>query len=547
MRLIHRRRAEMHVVGGDERQVLGIGEIDQRALRRRALRQARGAATRHKAGCRTSLRDDRAAFRPPRAGLPATSRLSGPPGPPVSAIKPSACAASSCGLHMRPVARLRAQIGGAQQLREIAIARLVLRPAAAGCGGCSRETMPGAGAVSDRSTDNSAAHDRLHPRLGQRLADLIDAEQIAHVGDGQGRHVVAAREPGQFVGPHRAFQERIGALHPKMNEAGRFVRVGHRGADSFSRCGASIGVRPAPRERAMAVIHRSFRASASRPPSGREQNRLRHVGERKRSRHEHQKPRRRRRVFHPGHHRRPPDWRVSICSLFVLSRTKRIHCASGWNAGSQTSTIGAAIRGDGPMLTGSCLCGSVAYEVDAPAGPIVHCHCETCHGSAFSSVSPVPRDRFRWTKGEDLLASFEFLARKFRRILLAMRFASVRRTRRPPACDAQAWVPRHAHRGSPEMPHLEIGRRLLVRPEGSVAGICGKHSQEIAILRQRRRELPACGAPTFYLPSELFRNRPDTPAAVKMPSVQPRNAFIKRKNAGQESGTRRHGCDKADK
>jgi hypothetical protein len=62
------------------------------------------------------------------------------------------------------------------------------------------------------------------------------------------------------------------------------------------------------------------------------------------------------------------------------------------------------------MLTGSCLCGSVAYEVDAAPGPIVHCHCVTCrktHGSAFSTVSSVPRDRFRWTKGESLLRAFE--------------------------------------------------------------------------------------------------------------------------------------------
>ena len=60
------------------------------------------------------------------------------------------------------------------------------------------------------------------------------------------------------------------------------------------------------------------------------------------------------------------------------------------------------------LLTGSCLCGSVAYEVDGAAGPIVHCHCQTCrkaHGTAFSSVSPVPRDKFRWTKGEELLSS----------------------------------------------------------------------------------------------------------------------------------------------
>jgi hypothetical protein len=62
------------------------------------------------------------------------------------------------------------------------------------------------------------------------------------------------------------------------------------------------------------------------------------------------------------------------------------------------------------MLTGSCLCGSVAYEVDAEPGTIVHCHCRTCrktHGAAFSTVTTVPRDRFRWTSGEDRLGSFE--------------------------------------------------------------------------------------------------------------------------------------------
>ena len=70
------------------------------------------------------------------------------------------------------------------------------------------------------------------------------------------------------------------------------------------------------------------------------------------------------------------------------------------------------------MLAGSCLCGSVRYEVDAPIGPIIHCHCATCrkaHGAAFSSLSAVPRDRFRWVAGADLLGSFESSSGKFRR------------------------------------------------------------------------------------------------------------------------------------
>lgn len=44
------------------------------------------------------------------------------------------------------------------------------------------------------------------------------------------------------------------------------------------------------------------------------------------------------------------------------------------------------------MISGSCLCGLVNYEISGEVGDIVHCHCITCrkaHGSAFSSVAAV--------------------------------------------------------------------------------------------------------------------------------------------------------------
>ena len=69
------------------------------------------------------------------------------------------------------------------------------------------------------------------------------------------------------------------------------------------------------------------------------------------------------------------------------------------------------------MLTGSCLCGSIAYEVDAPPGWIAHCHCKTCrkaHGTAFTSVMMVPRSSFRWIRGEEFLSSFESSPGNFR-------------------------------------------------------------------------------------------------------------------------------------
>jgi hypothetical protein len=70
------------------------------------------------------------------------------------------------------------------------------------------------------------------------------------------------------------------------------------------------------------------------------------------------------------------------------------------------------------MLTGSCLCGGVAYEAAAEPSPIVHCHCRTCrktHGAAFSSVATVPKSSFRWTKGMDLLREFESSPGKIRK------------------------------------------------------------------------------------------------------------------------------------
>jgi hypothetical protein len=38
------------------------------------------------------------------------------------------------------------------------------------------------------------------------------------------------------------------------------------------------------------------------------------------------------------------------------------------------------------MLSGSCLCGAIRYEIDGKIGPVGHCHCVTCRkaqGGAF--------------------------------------------------------------------------------------------------------------------------------------------------------------------
>src|SRR5206468_4227360 len=56
-------------------------------------------------------------------------------------------------------------------------------------------------------------------------------------------------------------------------------------------------------------------------------------------------------------------------------------------------------------VRGTCLCGYVAFEADAPFEFMGHCHCSMCrkhHGAAFSSALAVHPSRFRWLRGSGL-------------------------------------------------------------------------------------------------------------------------------------------------
>jgi len=68
-------------------------------------------------------------------------------------------------------------------------------------------------------------------------------------------------------------------------------------------------------------------------------------------------------------------------------------------------------------LKGSCLCGAIAYEVDRLAGPIGHCHCNTCrkaHAAAFATTARADRSAFRWLSGESVIGQFESTPGKLR-------------------------------------------------------------------------------------------------------------------------------------
>lgn len=61
------------------------------------------------------------------------------------------------------------------------------------------------------------------------------------------------------------------------------------------------------------------------------------------------------------------------------------------------------------MIRGSCLCGSVRYEIRGPLGPVTHCHCSQCrkiHGAAFGTYARVDRADFTLTSGESDIRSY---------------------------------------------------------------------------------------------------------------------------------------------
>jgi DNA-binding transcriptional regulator YbjK len=62
------------------------------------------------------------------------------------------------------------------------------------------------------------------------------------------------------------------------------------------------------------------------------------------------------------------------------------------------------------VATGSCLCGTVRYEIEGPFEVTSHCHCSMCrkhHGAALATFVTIPLSGFRWVAGEDTLSTFQ--------------------------------------------------------------------------------------------------------------------------------------------
>ena len=61
------------------------------------------------------------------------------------------------------------------------------------------------------------------------------------------------------------------------------------------------------------------------------------------------------------------------------------------------------------VVSGSCLCGSIVYEVAKIETATAHCHCIMCrkfHGAAYATFGEAKVSNFRWVKGEELLKTY---------------------------------------------------------------------------------------------------------------------------------------------
>ena len=115
VRLVVVGRGEIDFVGGDDRQLARVGELEQLRLDVDLVLAGRGAGSRRRAGRRRSSPAPsgarrRASFWPSRRAWSI-----GPSGPPVSAIRPSPCASSALDLDVRRLVVGGSKIGAARR------------------------------------------------------------------------------------------------------------------------------------------------------------------------------------------------------------------------------------------------------------------------------------------------------------------------------------------------------------------------------------------------------------------------------------------------
>ena len=217
MRLVKVAVGEVNVVGRDQRQAVTIRQLDQARLGARLVGRS--------VACQLDIepvRECRREFAEHGLGGFGLSLgeqpPDGAPGPTRQAKQPLTGAGQLAAADGRLARRFAVEIGPAYQPQEVAIARIVLRQQRDAVGLAECAAQPAASfrpAVLDRELTSD---DRLHPRRTAGCREFQRAEQIAAVGDRNGRHPLSLAPGGQLFDPDRAGRKRVGGVNAKMNE-----------------------------------------------------------------------------------------------------------------------------------------------------------------------------------------------------------------------------------------------------------------------------------------------------------------------------------------
>ena len=62
------------------------------------------------------------------------------------------------------------------------------------------------------------------------------------------------------------------------------------------------------------------------------------------------------------------------------------------------------------MVNGSCLCGAVGFQLEAPLTEVELCHCRKCrkaYGAPFAATLYLARNAFQWVRGEEFVTTYD--------------------------------------------------------------------------------------------------------------------------------------------
>src|SRR5947209_4447889 len=107
------------------------------------------------------------------------------------------------------------------------------------------------------------------------------------------------------------------------------------------------------------------------------------------------------------------DFANDRATRYIVERSIEIIAEASRRIPDDLKAVRPEIDWRAMAVRGSCLCGSVCFEVDLPFDHFVNCHCSRCRkatGTAHASNAVVQPNAFRWLSGAELVSRYDLPA-----------------------------------------------------------------------------------------------------------------------------------------